>query len=135
MGELGIQVNPVAYDPSIFWQDVGAGKMRFWHSGWDSYLSARENYRNNFHTQGSGNKFLVAGGTPELDRAIEAAEKEADPTRQMQMYWEIERMCADLQLAFIMGSQDTLVLTTNKLKGFFPRVDDSNRALIVADLE
>jgi peptide/nickel transport system substrate-binding protein len=134
MKEIGIEANPVAYDPSIFWQDVGAGKMDFFHSGWYSYLSARELYRNNWHSKGYGNQYMVRASVPELDKAIEAAEAETDPAQQAKMYHEIEKVVSDLQLAILVGSQDTLVLTNGRLQGFFPRPDDSNRALIISDI-
>ncbi len=134
MKDIGIQANPVAYDPSIFWQDVGAGKMDFFHSGWYSYLSPRQLYDNNWACDGYGNQYMVRACSPELDKAIKAADAETDPTKQAAMYHEIEKMVADLQFAILVGSQDSLVLTNGKLAGFFPRSDDSNRALIVSDI-
>ena len=65
---------------------------------------------------------------------LDAMAAEPDPTKKKALLGEINQQLADEQYVLADGSQNTLVLTTSKLEGFFPRPDDSSRALILSDI-
>ena len=65
---------------------------------------------------------------------LDAMVAEIDLAKQKALVSEINKKLADEAYVVADGSQNTLVLTTAKLKGFFARADDSNRAIILSDL-
>ena len=132
--DIEIDAQALLTDPANYGADLTAGKFASFHIGWFSYLSAREIFHNIFLSDSLGNDFTVREKSPELDAKILAAEQEADPAKQAQLYSDLEREAADLQLITFVNSQDVVAMTSSKVTGFYTRLDMSNRALIVSDI-
>jgi len=132
--DAGLTFNPERYDPGNFWNDAIDGKFQMWHAGIPGSLFAANSIYEVFHTNGSWNPYYFHGSNPELDEMLDAMAAEPDLTKKKALLGEINQQLADEQYVLADGSQNTLVLTTSKLEGFYPRPDDSSRALILSDI-
>ncbi len=131
--EVGLNFKPERYDPGNFWNDAIDGKHPMWHAGIPGALYAPDSLYQVFHTNGSWQPYWFHGSEPELDEMFDNMVAEVDPAKKKDMLSEINQKLAEEAYVVADGSQNTLVLTTARLQGFFPRSDDSSRALIISD--
>src|SRR5262249_35697918 len=132
--DLGLTFNPVRYDPGSFWSDVTDGKFKMWHAGIPASPYAPEGLYQVFHTGGAWNAYWFRGTDQSLDGMFDQLVSSPDAQRKKELLNTIEQQLADQQYVLSDGAQSTLVLTTGAMQGFFARNDDSNRALILADI-
>jgi hypothetical protein len=59
---------------------------------------------------------------------------ETDLAQKKELLDTINKLVSSEAYILSDGSQNTLVLTTGEMQGFFPRSDDSSRGLILADI-
>jgi peptide/nickel transport system substrate-binding protein len=132
--EVGLVFNPQRYDPGNFWNDAIDGKHAMWHAGIPASIYAPDSFYQVFHTNGTWQPYWFHGSEADLDQMLDALIAEVDPAKKKELIAEINKKLAEEAYVIADGSQNTLVLTTAKLQGFFARSDDSNRALILADI-
>lgn len=132
--EVELNFKPERYDPGNFWNDVIDGKFQMWHAGIPGSSYAPDSIYQVFHTNGTWNPYWFHGSDPELDEMLDAMLAETDLAKKGEMLAEINQKLVDEAYVIADGSQNTLVLTTAKMEGFFPRADDSSRALIISDI-
>jgi peptide/nickel transport system substrate-binding protein len=132
--EVGLSLQPERYDPGNFWNDAIDGKHKMWHAGIPASTYTPDSLYQCFHTNGSWQPYWFHGSDPELDAMLDAMIVETDVAKQKAAISEINKKLYEEAYVVSDGSQNTLVLTTAKLKGFFGRPDDSNRAIILSDL-
>jgi peptide/nickel transport system substrate-binding protein len=131
--DVGLSFSPERYDPGNFWNDAIDGKHLMWHAGIPGALYAPDSLYQVFHTNGSWQPYWFHGSDPELDQMLDNMVAEVDMAKKKDMLSEINHKLSEEAYVIADGSQNTLVLTTAKLQGFFPRSDDSSRALIISD--
>jgi peptide/nickel transport system substrate-binding protein len=132
--DVGLTFNPVRYDPGRYWSDVNDGKFTMWHVGIPAAPYAPEGLYQIFHTGGNWNSYWFRGSDPEIDGMFDQLVTEPTAETKKTLLQSIEQRLADQQYVVSDGSQNTLVLTTSALQGFYARSDDSNRALILSDI-
>ena len=132
--DAGLVIAPNRYDPGNFWNDVIAGKFQMWHAGLGGTNYVPGQLNEVFATNGAYNKYFFHGSVPEVDALIDKMNAETDQAKKKDLASQINKMVSDQAFVVSDGSQNTLVLTSAKLQGFFPRSDDSSRALILSDM-
>ena len=132
--EAGLDFVPNRYDPGAFWTDATAGKFTMWHAGIPGAIYAPDSLYQVIHSSGTWNPYWFRGQDAELDALLDAMMAETDLAAKRDLLAQVNQTLADGAYFISDGSQNTLVLTTAELEGFFPRNDDSSRALILADI-
>ena len=132
--EVGLQLNPNRYDPGAYWTDATEGKFQMWHAGIPGALYAPDSIYQLVHSTGTWNPYWFRGSEPELDARLEEMMAETDLAVKKDLLDQINRTLSEGAYFVSDGSQNTLVLTNAELEGFFPRSDDSSRALILSDI-
>lgn len=132
--EAGLDFVPNRYDPGAFWTDATEGKFQMWHAGIPGALYAPDSLYQVVHSSGTWNPYWFRGQDAELDALLDEMMAETDLAAKRDLLAQVNQMLADGAYFISDGSQNTLVLTTAELEGFFPRNDDSSRALILADI-
>ena len=130
----GLDLKPERYDPGAYWGDVVASKFQMWHAANSGSVYAPGIIYQLFHKSGIWNPYWFHGDDPELDKMLDAMAAETDPIKKNALLSEVNKKLIDEAYVVADGSQNTLVLTTANLEGFYPRSDDSSRALILSDI-
>jgi peptide/nickel transport system substrate-binding protein len=131
---VGLDFQPNRYDPGAFWTDATEGKFQMWHAGIPGAIYAPDSLYQILHSSGTWNPYWFRGSEPELDAMLDEMMAETDLAAKREKLDAINKMVAEEAFIVSNGSQNTLVLTTGEMEGFFPRSDDSSRALIQADI-
>ena len=130
---VGLQLNPNRYDPGAYWTDATGGKFQMWHAGIPGALYAPDSIYQLVHSTGTWNPYWFHGSDADLDAILDEMVAATGDAKK-ELLDQVNQKLTDEAYFVSDGSQNTLVLTNMELTGFFPRNDDSNRALIMADI-
>jgi peptide/nickel transport system substrate-binding protein len=131
--EVGLQLNPNRYDPGAYWTDATGGKFQMWHAGIPGALYAPDSIYQLVHSTGTWNPYWFHGTDADLDAMLDEMVAATGDAKK-DLLDQINHTLAEEAYFVSDGSQNTLVLTNVEMTGFFVRSDDSNRALILADI-
>ncbi len=132
--EVGLQLNPNRYDPGAFWADATEGKFQMWHAGIPGSLYVPDSIYQLVHSSGAWNPYWFHGTDAELDAMLDEMVAATDMETKKELLDQVNRKLSEEAYFISDGAQNTLVLTNVEMTGFFPRTDDSSRALIMADI-
>lgn len=132
--EAGLDFKPNRYDPGSYWSDATAGKFQMWHTGIPGAIYAPDSLYQILHSSGTWNPYWFRGSDPTLDQMLDDMMAETDLAQKKELLDAINKLVSSEAYILSDGSQNTLVLTTGEMQGFFPRSDDSSRGLILADI-
>jgi ABC-type transport system substrate-binding protein len=105
-----------------------------WHTGIPGALYAPDSLYQVAHSTGTWNPYWFHGAEPDVDALLDQMTAEIDMAAKKELLDQANQMLAEGAFFVSDGSQNTLVLTNGEMEGFFPRSDDSSRALILADI-
>ncbi len=131
--EVGLQLNPNRYDPGAYWTDATGGKFQMWHAGIPGALYAPDSIYQLVHSTGTWNPYWFHGTDADLDAMLDEMVAATGDAKK-DLLDQINHKLSEEAYFVSDGSQNTLVLTNVEMTGFFVRSDDSNRALILADI-
>jgi peptide/nickel transport system substrate-binding protein len=132
--DAGLDFKPNRYDPGSYWSDATAGKFQMWHTGIPGAIYAPDSLYQILHSSGTWNPYWFRGSDPALDQMLDDMMAETDLAQKKELLDAINKLVSSEAYILSDGSQNTLVLTTGEMQGFFPRSDDSSRGLIFADI-
>jgi peptide/nickel transport system substrate-binding protein len=132
--DAGLNLKPERYDPGNFWNDAIDSKHQMWHAGIPGALFAPNGLYEVFHSKGSWNPYWFHGSEPELDEMLDNVMAETDMAKKKELLHEVNVKLFEEAYVVADGSQNSPAVATAKLKGYFPRSDDSTRALILAEM-
>ena len=133
LAPAGIKIIPQAHDTASFYGDVAKNKFTVYHMG-DNWATVDDELQQGFTCQGQVANLIAKWCDPTADKLITAARSEFDPKKAAADYAEVQKLYQAQQPAIVTGAQYSLAGASPKLKGFYPRVDASNRALITSTL-
>lgn len=135
--QVGLDFKPNSYDPNAFWGDAIAGKHAMWHIGLPSSLLPYARFRSLFETGGSFVKYGAWVSDPVLDKMIDAANTEQDPTKKHDLVKQTQDYLFQQQYMVVDGAQNAVFAVNKAIKGMYVGKDpmNSQRAWIFADIQ
>jgi ABC-type transport system substrate-binding protein len=105
-----------------------------WHTGIPGSLYVPDSIYQLVHTTGAWNPYWFHGSDAELDAMLDEMVAATDVETKKELLDQINKKLSEEAYFISDGAQNTLVLTNVEMTGFYPRTDDSSRALILADI-
>ena len=118
MKQVGVDIQPLSYDPAAFWGDVAAGKFLMYHGGAGA-TGADDLYLNWFHTGGSLTALTTHLSDPAIDAQIDAAVAAPDAATAKKIYDQLEQWQATNLPMLVTGYQWLQIALNPKLKGYY----------------
>lgn len=131
MKQVGIDIQPVKYDPAPFWGDVAANKFQMYHGGAGA-TNADDLYLNWFRTGGALTPLTTHLANKAIDAKIDAAEAAPDEATAKQIFAELEQQQSDQLPLLVTGYQWGQVATAPNLSGYYSRPDGAIKWIINA---
>lgn len=129
--QVGVTIEPQAYDPTTFYTQAGKGAFEMWHFGAGA-ANADDLYLNWFHSGGALTAVTTQMNSPTIDKVIDEALSTTSAARAKKLYSYLEHWQATNVPMLVDGYQFIQIATTKRLKGYQAPIDDDSRSLVYA---
>jgi peptide/nickel transport system substrate-binding protein len=113
----GIEIQVVHVPAQVYWSDY-AGKVPFHTGNWGFRPSIDETFMAAYHSQSKGNESNWRN--PALDKLIDGARGEHDPTQRKEEYHKAEKLMMDEGAVIIPYFKPTSIALRRNIRGFTP---------------
>jgi len=118
LGQVGINVEIVATEFATFLQGVTAGRHDMYVLSWNNATADPDYGMTLWHTSNIGGSNRFRYSNPEVDRILDLARQELNPTVRLDYYRQVQRLVvADCPAVFLLHGEE-LVALSPKIGGF-----------------
>jgi peptide/nickel transport system substrate-binding protein len=115
--EVGVEIEPQAYDRAAYWGDVGAGKFTMYHGG--AWAADALDFFNIWYRSGGSLTALTTHlEDPAIDAQIDSAVSSTDPAAVKSILGDLQAMAVDELYTLVWGQTFNPIMFTSKLDGF-----------------